>query len=80
MAVNVKFDHVGKYAFGKVEVDGVDISNHVMSLSFERKPDGAAVLTLHLAIHGEDKVDLGDIPSENVHVHEHVHRWEDRAA
>lgn len=73
MAVHVALNHTGKYSFGTVEVDGVDISNRVTSFAFERTRDGASMLTLHLAIHGEDTIDLGDIPSDNVHVHEHVY-------
>lgn len=55
----------GKLLFGKVEVDGLDISNKVCALSFVRKQDGTTTLTLDLAIYGEDALRL-DIPEEDV--------------
>lgn len=79
MSVNVRFASTGKYNFGKVEIDGTDVSNHVMALEFRRHADGSSVLTLHMPIHGEDTVDLGDIPGENVTVHQYDYRREELA-
>ena len=65
----------GKYKFlrGKVELDGVDVSNRITALTFRRNQDGSNVLTLDAVIHGEDAL-LLDIPDEDLVVNAKVVR------
>lgn len=63
----------GKMLFGKVEIDDLDISRKVCALSFVRKQDGTTLLTLDLAISGEDALRLA-IPEEDVVVTGRVFR------
>jgi hypothetical protein len=68
MAVKVTFGPTsGKYSFhtGHVEVDGIDISNRVTSVSFKGDSQEGCRLELSLVLGDEDTVDL-DLAGEDV--------------
>lgn len=51
--------------FGEVEVGGVDISNRVAAVAFNREADGLATLRLTLYLTDEDTIDL-QVPEADV--------------
>jgi hypothetical protein len=65
VSVKVTTFSVGKYYRAKIEVDGVDISNRVQSANIALNADGSHVLTLGIALYGDDAIDL-ELPEVDV--------------